>query len=224
MTRILVTRPGGATPRWATLGTVIEAPLLRIEPRPWSPPGVEPEAIALTSANGVRCAGDDARRYFGLPAFAVGAATADAARAAGWRDVRAGADTGTAMFAIVAAAGLTRTLHLAGVDRVAVAYPPGLIVEVREVYAAVLVDLAPAVVAALAAGEIDVVPLYSPRSAEAFAQAVDVAGIRRETLRLVAISPAAAAAAGTGWRSVAVAAVPSDEALFAAAAMVCDKA
>ncbi|QYE35744.1 uroporphyrinogen-III synthase [Polymorphobacter sp. PAMC 29334] len=224
MTRILVTRPGGATPQWATLGTVIEAPLLRIEARPWSPPVIEPEAIALTSANGVRCAGSGAERYFGLPAFAVGAATAEAARAAGWREVRAGAGTGAAMFASVAAARLTRILHLAGVDRIIAAFPPGLSVEVREVYAAVPVDLPPAVVAALAAGAIDVVPLYSPRSAGAFSCAVDAAGIARNTLRLVAISPAAAAAAGAGWRSVAIAAAPTDDALFAAAAVVCDKA
>ncbi len=224
MTRILVTRPGGATPQWATLGMVIEAPLLRIEPRQWSPPDIEPEAIGLTSANAVRFAGKVAARYFGLPAFAVGSATAEAARAAGWRDVRAGTGTGAAMFVSIAAAGMTRVLHLAGVDRIAVALPASLMVEVREVYAAVPVDLPPAVIAALAAGEIDVVPLYSPRSAEVFAGAIDAAGIARATLNLVAISPAAAAAAGGGWGSIAIAANPTDDALFAAAAGLCDKA
>jgi uroporphyrinogen-III synthase len=224
VTRILVTRPGGASARWQVLGVVIEAPVLAIEPRPWVPPDTAPDAIAFTSANGVRCAGEIATPYHDLPAFAVGAATAAAARTGGWRDVRDGGGTVVALFDAVAAAGLSRVLHLAGVDRTTASPPPGVSIEVRDVYRAVAVALSATVLDLLATGAIDLVPLYSPRSAIEFARQVDAAGVARATLTLAAISPAAAAAAGTGWRRVAVATSPDDTALFAAAAAVCDNA
>ena len=50
--------------------------------------------------------------------------------------------------------------------------------------------------------------LHSPRAAALFAALIDDARIGRADIRLVAISPAAAAAAGPGWRSVAVAPAP----------------
>ena len=224
MTRILVTRPGGASARWRALGEVIDAPVLRIEPCPWLPPDEIPEAVILTSSNGVRCAGSNAELYQHLPAFAVGAATATAAQAAGWRDVRDGGGTVAALFDSVVAAGFTRVLHLAGADRTAALPPIGLSVEVREVYAAVPVALPAAVLRLLATGAIDLVPVYSPRSAAEFARQVDAAGIARARLSLAAISIAAAAAAGTGWRHVAIAALPTEDALLALAAGVCDKA
>ena len=43
-------------------------------------------------------------------------------------------------------------------------------------------------------------------------------------LALAALSPAVAAAAGAGWRAVAVADSPDDRALVAAASALCDKA
>ncbi len=224
MTRILVTRPGGASARWRTLGEVIDAPVLRIAPRPWSPPERAPAAVILTSANAVRCAGGRAAPFQHLPAFAVGVATATAARAAGWRDVRDGGGTVAALCDTVVAAGFSRALHLAGADRTAAVPPPGLSVEVRDVYAALPVALPTAVLGQLATGAIDLVPLYSPRSAAEFARQIDGAAVARALLTLVAISRAAAAAAGTGWRHVAVAESPDDDALFAAAAGVCDKA
>jgi uroporphyrinogen-III synthase len=44
----------------------------------------------------------------------------------------------------------------------------------------------------------------------------------RDLLALVAISPAVARAAGTGWRAVASAAVPRDDAMIAAAGTLVD--
>ncbi len=224
MTRILVTRPGGASARWRTLGTVLDAPVMRIQPVPWTAPDDAPEAVLLTSGNAVRCAGSLARLYHQLPAFAVGVATATAARAGGWHDVRDGGGTVATMFGTVAKAGFVRALHLAGVDRTDVAPPPTLMVEVREVYAALPVALPASVLEALATGSIDLIPLYSPRSAAEFARQVDATVVSRAGLQLAAISPAVAAAAGTGWGSVVIAATPDDDALFAAAAAVCDKA
>lgn|GEM_PF-3298100 len=222
MTHVLVTRAAAA--RWQSLGKVTEAPLLAMVPRQWTPPQLAPEAIALTSANAVRYAGDDAAPYRGLPAFAVGPATAAAAATTGWRDVREGGGTAASLFATIAAAGFTTVLHLAGVDRTAVAVPASLSVAVREVYEARRLDLPNVVLDACAAGTIDLVVLYSPRAALHFAAQIDAVAAARSSLALVVLSAAVGNAAGPGWRVVTVAATPDDDALFAAAAAMCDKA
>ncbi len=223
---VVVTRPqpGATAARWRGRGaTVTVAPLLDVAARPWTPPEGVPAAIAFTSANGVRLAGPQADRYHGLPAFAVGGATAAAARAAGWSDVREGGGTAASLFAAAAAAGIGDLLHLGGVDRVAAAVPAGLTVTVREVYAAALLDLPAHVAGLLADGGADAVLLYSPRTAGHFARQIDAAGISRGRVALAALSPAVAAAAGPGWRAVGVAATPDDAALFAAAQALCEK-
>ena len=222
--RLLVTRPAPAATaaRLRAMGhDVTEAPLLVTMARAWAPPPRPPQAIAFTSATGIRLAG--AGQHLGLPVFAVGAATAAAARAAGHADVRDGGGTAQSLFDRVAAAGFTDVLHLAGAERTPVVVPPGLTIDVRTVYAAVPADLPQAVLAALAAGAIDLVPLYSARTAVRFAAQVDAAGIDRAGLDLAAISPAAAAAAGPGWRSLAVAMVPTEDGLFAEIGWLCDK-
>lgn len=224
---VVVTRPqpGATAARWRGRGaTVTVAPLMAVTARAWTPPAEVPGAVALTSANGVRRAGDGANPFHHLPLFAVGSATASAATAAGWTDVRDGGGTAAALFKAVAAAGFTSLLHLAGVDRVAAAVPPGLTVTVREVYAATLLDLPGHVATLLDGGRVDGVLLYSPRTAAHFARQIYAAGIDRANVGIAALSPAVAAAAGGGWRVVTVAATPDDAALFAAATALCDKA
>jgi uroporphyrinogen-III synthase len=223
---VVMTRPqpGATAARWRGRGaTVTVAPLLDVAARAWVPPAALPDAVAFTSANGVRLAGPDADRYHHLPVFAVGAATATAARDAGWSAVRDGGGTAAALFDVARRTGVGTLLHLAGVDRVAAPVPAGLTVTVREVYAASLLDLPAHVAALLGAGRVDAVLLYSARTAAHFAAAVDGAGIDRGGVALAALSPAVAAAAGSGWRAVAVATTPDDAALFAAVTALCDK-
>lgn len=227
--RLLVTRPEPAASdtaaALAALGhDALMAPLLVTAPRRWRVPATPPQALLITSANAVRHGGSDLAGWHALPVFAVGAATAAALRAAGFVDVRAGAGDGAAALAAAHAAGVTRLLHLAGADRTALALPPGLACEIRTVYAARRVRALPAPARrALAAGAIDVVLLYSPRSAAVFAALVDRAGLARDRLAIAALSANVAAAAGTGWRRVEPAATPDEAALFAAARRLCDK-
>lgn len=227
---VVVTRPqpGATAARWRGRGaTVTVAPLLDIAARAWDPPADAPDAVAFTSANGVRLAGPGANAFKHLPVFAVGTATAAAARAAGWTDVRdvaARGGTATAVFAAASTAGVANLLHLAGTDRVAAAVPPGLAVAVREVYTAALLDLPGHVAGVIDGGRVDAVLLYSPRTAAHFGGQVDAAGIDRSRVALAVLSPAVAVAAGGGWRTVAVAATPDDIALFAAATALGDAA
>jgi uroporphyrinogen-III synthase len=209
---ILVTRPlpgGDATARrLRALGhRVTLAPLMATEAVAWSPPATPPSAIMLTSGFAARLS--DASAFHTLPTFAVGAATARAAHDAGFTDVRDGGGTAQALLDRAAAAGFGDILHLAGADRVAVTLPAGLRVTTCIVYRARLLPLDAAPVA-------DWVLLYSPRAAAHFAAEVDRTGQTRAGIAIAAISAAALAAAGPGWRAARAAAHPDEDALLAA--------
>ncbi|MBC7522392.1 MAG: uroporphyrinogen-III synthase, partial [Sandarakinorhabdus sp.] len=111
----LVTRPhAGSTAETlrAAGHDVTLAPLMQFEAVAWQ---AEPsQAIMLTSPQGARCAAPAAAWH--VPAYAVGAATAAAAVAAGFGDVRDGGGTAQALVDRIAADGYARVLHLAGAD------------------------------------------------------------------------------------------------------------
>ncbi len=214
--RVLVTRPEPAASRTAArlraLGhEAIVAPLLIPHAVAWALPPGDWQAVAFTSASAPALAGDRAALAH-LPAYAVGEATAAAARAAGFTDVRSARGDASAVFALAASGGIARLLHLAGRDRSAASVPPGLTVGVVTVYAAELA-------ARLDTPPFDLALLYSVRTATRFAALFrgDRSGVA-----VVALSAPIAAAAGTGWARVSVAAEPTEAALFAAAGLTCD--
>lgn len=131
---------------------------------------------------------------------------------AGFADVRTARGDAGAVFAQAASDGIARLLHLAGADRSVAAVPDALSVGVVIVYAA---DLA----AALPAEAFDLALLYSARTAAHF---VALFAGDRACVRIAALSPAIAAAAGCGWQAVTVAAEPTEDALFAAAHLACE--
>jgi uroporphyrinogen-III synthase len=191
----------------------VVAPLFTIARLDWNAPDpAEFDAILLTSANAARHGGS---AFTGLSCYAVGEATAAAARAAGYRNVRVGASDGAAAVAMMVADGVGHALHLCGRDHVPLAVE-GAIIERRTVYAAEPVPaLTEAARGALAEGAVAL--LHSPRAAALFA---DLVG-ERGGIRIAAISPAAAGAAGEGWAVRAVASAPRDEALLELAAELC---
>lgn len=213
--KLLVIRPlpgGEATAeRLRALGhMVILTPLMTIEATAWSRPDIPPAALMLTSAAAARLA--DAAIYHALPVFAVGAATARAATAAGFQAVRDGGGTVQALVDGVAAAGFTTILHLAGADRTPVVVPAGLAIETRTVYRARLLPLP-------TLPDVDWVLLYSPRTAAHFA--AEVSRLNKPRGAIAAISPAALAAAGPGWRRAVAATRPDEDALLAAIGVPC---
>jgi uroporphyrinogen-III synthase len=173
----------------------------------------------LTSAAAPREGGQAMAPYLGLPCFCVGARTADAARSAGFTDVRApDVRDGGELFTAIADAGIAAVLHLSGVEIAAYVPPRGLHVERRVVYGASFHAWSEEErSAALSA---DVALVYSPRGGEALAAAL---GSHRKGARLAAISRNAGNAAGEGWAARAVAASPDEDALFAAAGLLCEK-
>lgn len=195
---------------------VIVAPLFTVRALAWEAPDPAGfEAVLMTSANAARHGGTQLARFIHLPCYAVGEASAKAARAAGFADVRAGPGDGAAAAAMIAGDGIGRALHLCGRDHVALGHA-GVTIEQCIVYAAEPAEALPrAAAGAMAAGAL--VLLHSPRAALLLARFV----AERAGIALAAISRAAADAAGEGWRMKAVAGAPRDEALLELAAKLC---
>jgi uroporphyrinogen-III synthase len=220
---LLVTRPQPEADSTATRVRqagfrALVAPLLEI--RALDPPPLDrwPEALLLTSA---RTAALAAAAYPALkgsiPAYAVGPATAAAARAAGFAVAGEGAADGQAALAL--AQDHTHILHLRGEDGAPLPPPPGLYLEERILYRAEAVARLPAeAVTALGLEPHAAVLLFSPRTARLFATLADASGLQREGIALVALSDAVAAAAGAGWARIAIAASPTAAQCVAAAA------
>jgi len=214
--KVLILRPepgaGETAARARALGLEpIVAPLFTVRPLAWSPPDPAGfDAILLTSANAARLGGDGMTPFLGLPCYAVGERTGEAARGAGFADVRIGPSDGAALLDLVHGDGAKALLHLGGRDHVPLAGVVHL-----PVYAADPSGALPA------GAEEALALLHSPRAA---ARLAELAGARRNGFRIAAISAAAAAAAGPGWRSVAIAAAPRDQALLELAAKLCQTA
>jgi uroporphyrinogen-III synthase len=158
------------------------------------------------------------------PLFAVGATTAAAAAAAGFRDVRrAGGDAASLVDLVrLTARSGDSLVYLAGRDRkptleqaLAAA---GVAPVVAEVYEAAALDWDAATRARLAGLEAAAVPHFSRRSAEVFLANARAAGLsaRVATWRHAAISDDAAAPLLAAGLTVAVAARPDEAELLAA--------
>lgn len=217
MRRVLVLRPEPGASETCTKARQrglepIAVPLFEIEPIAWEAPAAGGfDAILLTSANAVRWGGDAVRELRGLPAYAVGEATAEAARDAGF-DIAAVGDAGVDRLLGSIPADL-RLLHLCGEDRRVPADARQRITAVP-VYRAKPVeqpDLGPA--------EGAVALVHSPRAGRRFSELVE----KRRCVLIAAISAAAAESVGDGWAAVDSAFDPTDDALLALAARLCNK-
>ena len=217
MPQLLVLRPepgASATAgraRARGLGAKV-VPLFEVEPVPWQAPDMSGfDGILLTSANAIRHAGDKLESLRGLKAYAVGEATAEAAREAGF-DIAATGEAGVERLLGSIEADL-KLLHLCGEDRKEAGNARQDITHLV-VYRSRPVD-GPDLSGA--AGNIALV--HSPRAAMRFAELVS----DRSTVTIAVISDETASAAGHGWKHVAVADRPSDGALLALAASLCNK-
>lgn len=190
-------------------------PLFAVVPVAWTVPDLAGfDALLLTSANAIRHGVlPDALKA--LPVVAVGAATAEAARTAGFAVAVTGERDAKAAIEAARARGFGRLLHLAGRERASTEDGTGDGVVAITVYAS---DVIPVADAAVRACEDLLVLVHSARAARTFAGQVATAGADASRITLAAISRAAGDAAGTGWAAVIVADAPTDDALVAIAA------
>ncbi|RST88370.1 uroporphyrinogen-III synthase [Aquibium carbonis] len=185
MARVLVTRPEpGAT---ATARRLTEAghapvvlPLSEIGPlAPVLPPAGRVDLIAATSANALRHLVTVPSALLGMPCRTVGGRTAEAARRAGFTDVRSADGDGAALAAMIAATeppGAT-VLYLCGRVRrpefEQALGRAGMNVEAVEVYDTRFVPPWQVATALAAASHpVDAVLLYSPETARTMATAL----------------------------------------------------
>jgi uroporphyrinogen-III synthase len=181
-------------------------PLFTIVPVDWAAPDPAGfDGLVLTSANAIRHGGEELAKLKALPVHAVGQATAALARAAGFAIASVG-EGGNNDMALPKAA---RLLHLTGAD-----HQPTRAARAIAVYDARPIDQP----AGLAQIKDCVVAVHSPRAGRRLAELVR----ERSTVRIAAISPAAAQACGSGWRQAEAAFQPNDPALLALAARLCE--
>lgn len=194
----------------------VSCPLFEVRACAWEMPNLSRfDAVMLTSANAVRHGGADLAALRGMSVYAVGEATAAAATAAGLSVVSIGEDDATTLVTRLAAAGVGRVLHLAGRDHRTVSHP-AVNIEHCIIYEAVETHVPQHFRELLA--ENPVLLLHSPRAA---ARLSDLVPDGRDTLSLIAISDNCAAAAGTGWQDVAIAAKKRDDAMIDLAVSLC---
>ena len=194
----------------------IRIPLFEVRPLPWeSPDPARFDSLILTSANALRHGGTGLFPLQGLPVYAVGRVTADAAHRTGFLVVRAGSEGVVALLDLAEAEGVKRALHLGGRDRTL--YAGGIIAEAITVYASEAIE--PEDPARLDGA---VALVQSARAAGRLAEVVDTAGLDRGRIAIAALSERAASAAGEGWERISVAPSTDSEALLEVAIALAD--
>jgi uroporphyrinogen-III synthase len=229
--RLVVTRPQADGERTAAAlrargHDVLLAPLMRVEPVAADISGGW-GGVIVTSANAASAIADNpaCKTLLGLPLYAVGQRSAEAARHAGFTDVTsAGGDVRDLVRLIGerhadAAAPL---LYLAGEDRaadlVAELVMHGIAAEMIVVYRAVTAPFPPELTAALKSGAVDAVLHFSKRSAENYIAGAVQAGVAGPALgvRHICLSAQIAAPLGqAGAGRIAIAPRPHEAALLA---------
>lgn len=231
--RVLVTRPQpGASETAARLEALgfdaVVLPLTRIfqlDPGP-APDRNAYDAIAVTSVNALRHASREMLEPLtDMPAFAVGDATADAARQAGFATVFSASGTAADLTALIAArlpAG-SHILHLAGRDRTAgfaeALRERGFQIQIVEVYAAEKVSYpTDFLMATFAAGPVWGAPVLSSRAALLLGNLIAHPELNHlfENTRFFCISEKVAAALGEAANGrTNVSAAPTEESVMA---------
>jgi uroporphyrinogen-III synthase len=216
MRRLVILRPepgaSATAERARAMGLEpVAMPLFEVQSVDWHPPDAGLfDALLLTSANAVRHGGEGLQKLRQLPVYAVGEATAAAARGAGF-DIASTGDAGVERL-LGSIESDVRLLHLCGEHRTETHAKQAI--TAIPVYRATELPLSDD----FRRIEGQVVVVHSPRAGNRLAElAIDAS-----TVRIAAISEAAAAAAGPGWERCEAAEAPDEEALLALAARLCD--
>lgn len=225
MSGVLITRaaPGAqaTAARVAALGHVpVMSPALVVEPVAVEVDLRGVQALLFTSAAGVRAFGPR-----DLPALAVGEGAAEAARAAGYADVRSADGAARDLVDLVKASlapGGGRIVHVSGEDfatdvahdLAAAGYAAERVIAYRARPAASLSPAAIDLLTGDSAG--DFVAFHSARGAESFCRLVNAAGLRAQAARLKALCLSAriAEAVLIDFARVCVASAPRENALM----------
>ncbi|RPF72298.1 uroporphyrinogen-III synthase [Aurantiacibacter spongiae] len=194
-------------------------PLFQVIPLAWeAPEDAEFDGLLAGSGNAFRHGGKALESLTDLPVHAVGEATAEAAREAGFTVARTGEGGLQALLDKDKAP--RRYLRLAGAERVDVEPGQDSEIVVRTVYEVRALPIGGSAQVGLSSPGA-LVLLHSAAAARHFAAECDRLGLARSAIALAALGPRIAAAAGHGWREVRAAEKPADCALLALARDMC---
>ena len=223
--RLLALRPepglSATLEKARALGLAITGQALsEIRPIAWEcPDRAAYDGLLIGSANAILHGGANLALLADKPVFAVGEATADAAREAGFAVEMVG--SGGLQGVLDTIAPPRRLLRIAGEEHVPLSPPAGVTFDTVIAYRNVMLPLDPAA-EELAAGD-TLVLLHSAATARHFASECNRLGLDRKAIALAALGPRIAAAAGDGWQAVHIAASPDEVALLALASHLCQK-
>lgn len=194
------------------MGLVITGHALSaIGPVAWDcPDPARIDGLLVGSANVFLHGGPHLARLTDKPVYAVGEATAEAARAAGFSVAAAGAGFLQGLVDSIAAP--CHLLRIAGEEHVPITAPAGVTFDTVIAYRNCMLPLDP--VGPLLAGGTGLALLHSAATARHFAAECDRLELAREGITLAALGPRIAAAAGAGWGAVHIAPRPDETALL----------
>lgn len=213
---VLTVRPQPGLAATMTAGeamglNMIGYPLFEVQPRAWDcPDPATIDALLIGSANAIRHGGEGLEKLKDKPVHAVGEATADAAREAGFVVASCGAGGLQKVLDTIAAP--ARLLRIAGADHVPLDPPAGVSITKVIAYESVPMEL-PEPLRPLHDMGLTVV-LHSAAAARQFARESRRLGLERSRIALALIGPRLVEPAGTGWRAIHVSPAPNDQALL----------
>jgi uroporphyrinogen-III synthase len=185
----------------------------------WKGPAADTvDALLVGSANAFRHGGSQLARYRDKPAYVVGPATAKEAASMGFRVQMAG-EGGLQVLLDKVPHRPVRLLRLAGERHVEIAAPEGVDITTVQIYALHDLPMPDAMAVQLAAGA--TVLLHSAGAAEHFRGQCLARGLDLSRIRLAALGPRIAEAAGEGWGQVGWPDAPDSGALLDLAADMC---
>lgn len=192
--------------------------LSEIRPVAWDCPDPAGfDGLLIGSANAFLHGGPNLARLKDKPAYVVGTATADAARAAGFSVAMTG--SGGLQGVLDAIPAPCQLLRIAGEEHIPLTAPAGVTFTEVITYRSIALPLDP--VAPLLGEGGALVLLHSAATARHFAGECDRLGLARHAIALAALGPRIAAAAGEGWAAVHTALNPDETALLALARELC---
>ena len=196
-------------------------PLFTIAPCAWkAPESAGFDAILAGSANAFRHGGTQLSGLAALPVLAVGEATAQAARDAGFTVASVG-EGGLQALVDALPREERALLRLSGEKRVDLALPEHVTAEERVVYRAEPQELSQTTAHMIQSG--GVAALHSAEAARRFSAEAGRLELDRSAISLLLIGPRLLQEVGEGWKSVHLASTPSDAALLALACDVCNQ-
>ncbi len=217
---IIAVRPEPGLSSTLDLGEELGLPihglaLSEAEPVAWEMPDAsQVQALLVGSANAFRHGGSKLSELTHLPVHAVGQATAEAARDAGFKVALCG-EGGLQHVLDTLAASPIHYLRLAGEERITLRPPEGVTITEKEVYR--MHEIAMTNEQAKLFVSPAIVLLYSASSAQHFAKECDRLGLDKSRISLAALGPRILAAAGSGWAGTLAAPRPRDAELLAMA-------